>query len=83
MSVPDELARFNFKTITRTMRFRGRLVSWQEVYDVNFEVVVHRDIDRTPEVRLLSRCTKCLKNHEDCERCKRVGLSAQDFVMMA
>ena len=83
VSVPDDLPRFNFKTITRTMRFRGRPVSWEDVCDVNFEVVVHRDADHPPEIRLLPRCPKCLKNHEDCERCHRLGLAAQDYMTMA
>jgi hypothetical protein len=79
VSVPDELVRFDFRTITKTMRFRGRPVEWADVCDVNLEVIVHRDVAKPPEVRLLPRCPKCIKIHEDCRRCINLGITPADY----
>jgi len=80
VTVPDGLERFDFKFISRNLRFDGQRVTWEDVYQVNLEVLIHRDVGHPPEVRLLPRCERCLREHEGCDVCASLGAS-RDKIM--
>ncbi len=79
VTVPDGLERIDFKSITRNLRFNSHRVTWEDVYQVNLEVRIHRTIGTAPEVTLLPRCIKCLRDHEDCDVCASLGITSKDY----
>jgi hypothetical protein len=82
VTVPDGLERFDFKSITRNLRFRGQRVMWADVYQVNLEVLVHRDVGHPPEIRLLPRCPNCLRDHADCDICASLAITEADYRLL-
>jgi hypothetical protein len=74
----QEMARASERSNTDAC-YEGRPVEWADVCDVNLEVIVHRDVAKPPEVRLLPRCPKCIKIHEDCRRCINLGITPADY----
>jgi hypothetical protein len=76
--VPNSIKVFNFRNITRRLRFNGHSVSWGDVTELNLQVSL--GADRDPVLTALPRCYKCVRDHSaDCDRCRELKLLKFDW----
>lgn len=48
--VPDGLECFDFRAISRNLLYRDQRVTWVDVYQINLEVIVRRELNIAPEI---------------------------------
>jgi hypothetical protein len=74
ITIPSGTHEIRYAEITRSLRLGAEMVSWFDVFVCNLEVAIRRD--GSAVVKRRSVCAHFLRDHDDCDDCRRLGIVA-------